>query len=243
MCVNKNNYNHMNIGLLGYGKMGKTIEQIALKRGHDITLKVDKDIENYSLENIDVAIDFSTPDAAVANITKCFNQNVPVISGTTGWLNHYEYVVDLCKEKNGTFLYASNFSLGVNIFFELNKTLSKLMAKLPEYKISIEEIHHTEKLDAPSGTAITLAEEILKNSKYGSWTLDATKSKDLHINSKRIDKVPGTHEVAYKSSVDTLEIKHTSHNRDGFALGAVIAAEWIAGKKGIFSMKDVLNIG
>src|SRR5690554_44643 len=185
VSAKKNQYKHMKIGLLGYGKMGKTIEQIALKRQHDITLKVHKDTENYVLQNIDVAIDFSTPDAAVDNITNCFNHNIPVISGTTGWLEHYDKVVALCKEKNGTFLYASNFSLGVNIFFELNKTLSKLMANLPEYEISMEEIHHTQKLDAPSGTAITLAEEILKNSKYGTWTLDAAKPKDLHINSKR----------------------------------------------------------
>lgn len=233
----------MKIGLLGYGKMGKTIEEIAIKRQHHITLKVDKDTQSYVLDNIDVAIDFSTPDAAVANITKCFNHNIPVISGTTGWLKDYDKVVALCKEKNGTFLYASNFSLGVNIFFELNKTLAKLMANLPEYTISMEEIHHTEKLDAPSGTAITLAEEILSHSKYESWTLDANHPNELHINSKRIDKVPGTHEVTYNSSVDSIEIKHTAHNREGFALGALIAAEWIAGKTGVFSMKDVLNIG
>ncbi|MGC1630670.1 MAG: 4-hydroxy-tetrahydrodipicolinate reductase [Gelidibacter sp.] len=233
----------MKIGLLGYGKMGKTIEQIALNRGHHITLKVDKDSESYSLDNIDVAIDFSTPDAAVANITNCFNHNIPVISGTTGWLEHYDDVLTLCKEKDGTFLYASNFSLGVNIFFELNRTLSKLMANLPEYNISMEEIHHTQKLDSPSVTAITLAEDIIKNSKYGTWTLDAAKPKALHINSKRIDSVPGTHDVTYTSAVDTIEIRHTAHNREGFALGAVIAAEWIAGKKGVFSMKDVLNIG
>lgn len=233
----------MKIGLLGYGKMGKTIEHIALKRKHDIGLKVDKDTDSYVLDNIDVAIDFSTPDSAVDNIVNCFNHNVPVISGTTGWLDHFDEVLAKCKEKNGTFLYASNFSLGVNIFFELNRTLSKLMANLPEYKISMEEIHHLQKLDAPSGTAITLAEDIIKNSKYGTWTLDAAKKEELHINAKRIDRVPGTHEVTYTSSVDTIEIKHTAHNREGFALGAVIAAEWIAGKKGVFSMKDVLNIG
>ena len=233
----------MNIGLLGYGKMGKTIEQIALKRKHDIILKVDENTESYVLDHIDVAIDFSTPNAAVDNIINCFKHNIPVISGTTGWLERYDDVVALCKEKNGTFLYASNFSLGVNIFFELNRTLARLMENLPDYIISMEEIHHTQKLDAPSGTAITLAEDILKNSKYGSWTLDASKLKALHINSKRIDSVPGTHEVTYSSSVDTIEIKHTAHNREGFALGAVIAAEWIAGKKGVFTMKDVLNIG
>ncbi|MEO8774538.1 MAG: 4-hydroxy-tetrahydrodipicolinate reductase [Gelidibacter sp.] len=233
----------MKIGLLGYGKMGKTIEQIALKRGHEITLKVDKDTKSYSLDKVDVAIDFSTPDSAVANIVNCFNHNIPVISGTTGWLEDYDDVLALCKEKNGTLLYASNFSLGVNIFFELNRTLSKLMANLPEYNICLQEIHHTQKLDAPSGTAITLAEDIIKNSKYGTWTLDAAKPMELHINSKRIESVAGTHEVAYTSSVDTIEIKHTAHNREGFALGAVIAAEWIAGKKGVFSMRDVLNIG
>lgn len=233
----------MKIALLGYGKMGKAIEQIALKRGHDIILKVDRDNSDYNFNNVDVAIDFSTPDSAVANIVNCFEHQIPVISGTTGWLEHYDHVVALCKEKNGTFLYASNFSLGVNIFFELNRTLSKLMSNLTEYDISMEEIHHTQKLDAPSGTAITLAEEILKNSKYGTWTLDASKSEALHINSVRKDNIPGTHEVCYTSPVDTIEIKHTAHNRDGFALGAVIAAEWIADKKGVFSMKDVLNIG
>ncbi len=233
----------MKIGLLGYGKMGKTIEKIALQRQHDIVLKVDKDTEHYVLDNIDVAIDFSTPDAAVDNILKCFSHNVPVISGTTGWLEQYDEVLALCKEKEGTFLYASNFSLGVNIFFELNRTLAKLMSNLPEYNITMEETHHTQKLDAPSGTAITLAEDIIENSAYGTWTLDKAKPKELHINAKRIENVPGTHEVTYTSAVDTIAIKHTAHSREGFALGAVIAAEWIADKKGIFSMKDVLNIG
>jgi 4-hydroxy-tetrahydrodipicolinate reductase len=233
----------MKIGLLGYGKMGKTIERVALQRQHEIVLKVDKDTEHFVLDNIDVAIDFSTPNAAVDNILKCFSHNVPVISGTTGWLEQYDEVLALCKEKDGTFLYASNFSLGVNIFFELNRTLAKLMANLPEYSISMEETHHTQKLDAPSGTAITLAEDIIQNSAYGTWTLDKTKPEELHINAKRIKDVPGTHEVTYASAVDTIDIKHTAHSREGFALGAVIAAEWIAGKKGIFSMKDVLNIG
>lgn len=233
----------MNIGLLGYGKMGKAIEQIAIDRGHQIILKVDETTEDYHLDQIDVAIDFSTPDAAVTNILNCFDHNVPVISGTTGWLKRYDDVVTECQDKNGTFLYASNFSLGVNIFFELNKALSKLMANLPEYKISLEEIHHTQKLDAPSGTAITLAEEIIKNSTYEGWSLDDDQPNKLPITAKRIDNVPGTHDVTYRSQVDTIEIKHTAHNREGFALGAVIAAEWIAGKKGVFSMKDVLNIG
>ncbi|OBX25923.1 dihydrodipicolinate reductase [Gelidibacter algens] len=233
----------MKIGLLGYGKMGKTIEKIAIQRQHEIVLKVDKDTEHYVLDNIDVAIDFSTPDAAVDNILKCFSHNVPVISGTTGWLNQYDEVLALCKEKEGTFLYASNFSLGVNIFFELNRTLAKLMANLPEYSISMEETHHTQKLDAPSGTAITLAEDIIENSAYGTWTLDKAMPEELLIKAKRIENVPGTHAVTYTSGVDTIDIKHTAHSREGFALGAVIAAEWIVGKKGIFSMKDVLNIG
>lgn len=233
----------MKIALLGYGKMGKAIEQIALNRGHEIILKVDKDTASYTLDQVDVAIDFSTPDAAVTNITTCLNHNVAVISGTTGWLNHFGQVVDLCHKKNGSFLYASNFSLGVNIFFELNRTLSKLMGNLKDYTISMEEIHHTQKLDAPSGTAISLAEDIIKNSDYDTWTLDAATPKALPIHVKRIENVPGTHEVSYTSAVDTIEIKHTAHSREGFALGAVIAAEWIANKKGVFSMKDVLNIG
>lgn len=233
----------MNIALLGYGKMGKTIERIALDRGHHIMLKVDETTGSYDLDQIDVAIDFSTPDAAVANIVKCFDHNVPVVSGTTGWLEQYDEVVLKCREKNGSFLYASNFSLGVNIFFELNKTLSKLMNNLPEYDISMEEIHHTQKLDAPSGTAITLAEDVIENSKYEKWSLEDEQSKHLHISSKRINNVPGTHTVTYTSTVDTIEINHTAHNRQGFALGAVIAAEWIKGKNGVFTMKDVLNIG
>ncbi|MDG5491518.1 4-hydroxy-tetrahydrodipicolinate reductase [Psychroserpens sp. SPM9] len=232
----------MNIALLGYGKMGRAIETIAKQRGHTITLKVSSATENYTLEGIDVAIDFSLPSSAVANISTCLNHNTPVISGTTGWLESYESMVALCKEKNGSFLYASNFSLGVNIFFELNKTLAKLMAKLPEYTASMEEIHHTEKLDAPSGTAITLAETIIERSNYKKWTLDAPKQNEIGILAKRIENVPGTHEVNYNSEVDSIQIKHTAHSRKGFALGAVIAAEFIHDKKGIFTMKDVLNI-
>jgi len=233
----------MKIALLGYGKMGKAIEVIALQRQHSIALKVTSENSSFNLNDIDVAIDFSTPSTAVNNIIKCFNSNVPVISGTTGWLEHYDHIISLCEEKNGTFLYASNFSLGVNIFFDINKTLSKLMKGLPQYKTSIEEIHHTQKLDAPSGTAITLAEEIIKNSEYKSWTLSVPTNDKLGITAKRIENVPGTHEVTYQSKVDTLEIKHTAHSREGFALGAVIAAEWIADKKGVFTMKNVLNIG
>lgn len=233
----------MKIALLGYGKMGKTIEGIALQRGHQIVLKVDSKDNDYSLDQVDVAIDFSKPDSAVENIEKCLNHNVAVISGTTGWLDSYEDVVELCKSRNGTFLYASNFSLGVNIFFELNKTLSKLMKELPEYEVSIKEIHHTQKLDAPSGTALSLANQIIEHSEYKSWTIESPKSYEIGITSKRIENVPGTHEITYKSSVDTIQIKHKAHSREGFALGAVIAAEWIFGKKGVFTMKDVLNIG
>lgn len=233
----------MNIALLGYGKMGKVIEGIALKRGHSIVLKVTSKDNDYSLSGVDVAIDFSTPDSAIDNITKCLTNSVPVISGTTGWLDNYDKIVALCEAKNGTFLYASNFSLGVNVFFELNKVLSKLMKDLPQYTISVEEIHHTQKLDAPSGTAITLAKEIIENSEYNAWTIGDPKEHEIGITAKRIENVPGTHEITYESNVDSIQIKHTAHSREGFALGAVIASEWILGKKGVFTMKDVLNIG
>nr|WP_321222784.1 4-hydroxy-tetrahydrodipicolinate reductase [uncultured Psychroserpens sp.] len=232
----------MRIALLGYGKMGKAIETIALDRGHEITLKVSSTSETFDLQNCDVAIDFSLPTSAVANISKCLEANVPVISGTTGWLDDYDKVISLCKAKEGTFLYASNFSLGVNIFFELNKTLAKLMAKLPQYKISVEEIHHTQKLDAPSGTAITLANEIIDQTNYEKWTLDTPKQNEIGILAKRIENVPGTHDINYESKVDSIQIKHTAHSREGFALGAVIAAEFVHDKTGVFTMKDVLNI-
>ncbi len=235
----------MKIALLGYGKMGQTIEQIALNRGHDIVLKIDKDDTNYDITKADVAIDFSIPTVAFSNISNCINHGVPVISGTTGWLEQYDEVVNLCEAKKGAFIYASNFSLGVNIFFELNRTLAKMMANLEQYQITMEEIHHTQKLDAPSGTAISLAEDILvKNNTYNQWSLDtATTANSIPIIAKRIPEVPGTHTVTYKSNVDTITIEHEAHNRQGFALGAVIAAEWINGKTGVFTMKDVLNIG
>ncbi len=234
----------MKIALLGYGKMGKVIEQIALQRGHDIVLKVDENTKSYDISITDVAIDFSIPSAAVDNITNCLNNNIPVISGTTGWLDDYDNIVALCKEKNGAFIYASNFSLGVNIFFELNKNLAKMMKNLSQYNVNLEEIHHTQKLDAPSGTAITLAEGIIEQSDYKNWKLDANiDTNTISIESKRIENVPGTHSINYESKVDSLNITHTAHNRDGFALGAVIAAEWLIDKKGIYSMNDVLNIG
>lgn len=233
----------MKIALLGYGKMGKTIEKIALKRGHEIVLKVDKTDSNYNLANVDVAIDFSVPTAAFNNIKNCIQNDVAVISGTTGWLKKYDEIVDFCKQKNGAFIYASNFSLGVNIFFELNKNLAKMMQNLNQYNISLEEIHHTKKLDAPSGTAITLAEDIIKNTSKQSWALDVTTNpNEIPIIAKRIPDIPGTHTVSYQSNVDTIEIKHTAHSREGFALGAIIAAEWLFNKKGVYTMKDVLNL-
>ncbi|GAL81404.1 4-hydroxy-tetrahydrodipicolinate reductase [Algibacter lectus] len=224
--------------------MGQTIEQIAIKRGHNIVLKVDKDDTDYDITKADVAIDFSIPNVAFNNISNCLNNNVPVISGTTGWLDNYDNAIALCEEKKGAFIYASNFSLGVNIFFELNKTLAKMMSTLEQYNVSMEEIHHTKKLDAPSGTAITLAEGIINNNPhYDGWMLDDKADKKLPIVAKRIEDVPGTHTVTYQSEVDTITIDHVAHNRQGFALGAVIASEWIVGKTGVFTMNDVLNIG
>ena len=241
----------MKIALLGYGKMGQVIERIATERGHEIVLKKDEFNTYEGLSDADVAIDFSVPSAAVDNISSCFHANVPVISGTTGWLDRYDEMAALCTAKNGGFISSSNFSLGVNIFFELNEYLAKIMAQFDSYKVTMEEIHHTQKLDAPSGTAISLAKGVIENSNYTNWTLenpdsnhpsDSELAKQIHIEAKRIGDVPGTHTVTYESVVDAIEIKHTAHNREGFALGAVIAAEWIVGKHGIFTMKDVLGI-
>ncbi|MGB5822257.1 MAG: 4-hydroxy-tetrahydrodipicolinate reductase [Saonia sp.] len=233
----------MNIALFGYGKMGKMIAHIAQNRNHSIVAKVDLDTPQVDFSMVDVAIDFSTPNAAFDNIKSCFQHGIPVISGTTGWLGNYNEAVDLCKEKKGAFIYASNFSLGVNVFFELNAYLAAMMKNLKQYSIAMEEIHHTQKLDAPSGTAITLAKGIIENTTYTSWKLDDAADYEIPITSKRIANVPGTHTVSYKSDVDTIKIKHTAHNREGFALGAVIAAEWILGRTGVFTMKDVLNLG
>ncbi len=232
----------MKIALLGYGRMGKEIEKIAVSRGHKIVIR--KDVEDViDITIADVAIDFSVPTSAFDNISNCLKNGVPVISGTTGWLAKYEDAVNLCKKEKGAFIYASNYSLGVNIFFELNKQLAKMMENLEDYDISMEEIHHTKKLDAPSGTAITLAEGIIDNSSKEKWELDhKTSENNIPIVAKRIPEVPGTHTVWYNSEVDSIEIKHTAHNRKGFALGAVVAAEWILDKTGVFSMKDVLNI-
>ncbi|NND26393.1 MAG: 4-hydroxy-tetrahydrodipicolinate reductase [Flavobacteriaceae bacterium] len=234
----------MRIALLGYGKMGKTIEKIAMSRGHSIVLKITEESEDYNIALADIAIDFSVPSAAVDNISNCLRNGVPVVCGTTGWLKDYNSIINLCKETDGAFIYASNFSLGVNIFFELNSKLAAMMSGLKDYNASIEEIHHTQKLDAPSGTAISLAEGIIENTDYTSWELDPAKgSHEIPISAKRVKDVPGTHSVSYSSKVDSIEIRHEAYSRDGFALGAVVAAEWLLGKTGIFTMKDVLNIG
>lgn len=230
----------MKIALLGYGKMGKTIERLAQERGHEIVLKITDNIEQQDIVKADVAIDFSVPNAAFKNITTCFNHQVPVISGTTGWLSRYDEAVELCNKKGAAFIYASNFSLGVNLFFELNKKLASLMNKFPEYKVAIEEIHHTQKLDAPSGTAITLAEQIIEQTGKKGWKLDEAGEEEIPITAKRIDSVPGTHIITYNSPIDSIKIEHEAHSRDGFALGAIIAAEWLKDKKGVFTMKDVL---
>jgi len=232
----------MKIALLGYGKMGKVIEKIALERGHEVVLKKTSSNSFEGLENADVAIDFSVPSSAISNISECLNNGVPIVSGTTGWLENYNKMETLCEEKNGAFIYGSNFSLGVNIFFELNNHLAKMMSKFNQYDASMEEIHHTKKLDKPSGTAISLANGIINHTKYNNWAIENPTPEDVFIDVKRIDEVPGTHSVFYTSKEDTIEIKHTAHSRDGFAFGSVIAAEWLLGKKGIFTMKDVLKL-
>ncbi len=233
----------MKIALLGYGKMGKAIEKIALERGHEIVLKTTIDTKKIDITLADIAIDFSSPNVAFNNISICLQNKVPVVSGTTAWLDKYEEAVALCKQNNGAFIYASNFSLGVNLFFELNKKLANIMAKRTDYSVSLEEIHHTQKIDAPSGTAISLAQPILEKFNKKDWVLGVTNNKkELPIIAKRIDNVAGTHSVKYTSDVDEIEIIHTAKNRKGFALGAVIAAEWLVNKKGVYSMQDVLEL-
>ncbi|MCB9223095.1 MAG: 4-hydroxy-tetrahydrodipicolinate reductase [Crocinitomicaceae bacterium] len=238
----------MNIALFGYGKMGKVIERIAVERGHTITAKIDRDNpkESADLSNTDVVIEFSVPDSAQDNIRFCIDHQLPIVIGTTGWYQHLGALTDYCNSNNGALLHATNFSVGVNIFFEINKRLAQLMSSQDQYRASVIEIHHTEKLDAPSGTGITLCEGIIDNhTKYDKWEnvkLSEISDKGaLSIESVRLQNVPGTHEIKYASLVDEIEIKHTAHNRDGFGLGSVIAAEWIKGKKGVFTMKDVLN--
>jgi 4-hydroxy-tetrahydrodipicolinate reductase len=242
------NLTDMNIALMGYGKMGKAIESIALDRGHEVVLKIDKDnrheITTEKLREADVMIEFTSPETAVENILFGFESGIPVISGSTGWMNLWGEVEAACHAKGGGFLYASNFSVGVNIFFELNKMLARLMSAQPEYNVRMEEIHHTEKKDAPSGTAITLAQQILEETKSLSrWVSGETNAADtLSIISHRIDPAPGTHTILYDSDIDRIEITHTAHSRKGFALGAVLAAEFMKDKKGIYAMKDVLKI-
>ena len=217
------------------------IEEIAQKRGHQIVARIKKG-DTPDLNHADVAIDFSIPEAAFDNITHCFRNHVPVISGTTGWLERYQEALAVCEEHHGAFIYASNFSLGVNIFFELNKYLAKMMANLQDYSAEMEEIHHTQKLDAPSGTAITLAEGIMEHTKYSNWSLEDKGDRTIPVHAIRTGQVPGTHTIRWGSAVDRIDITHTAHNREGFALGAVIAAEWIKDKKGVYTMKDVLNL-
>lgn len=239
----------MKIALIGYGKMGKAIEEIALAQHHEIVLRIDlNNAADFTAEKLalaDVAIEFTGPHSAVENILKCLSFGIPVISGSTGWLDHWDKVVNYCAEQNGTFIYSSNYSIGVNLFFEVNQHLANLMEQYPSYDIFLKEIHHTQKKDAPSGTAITLAEQVLKFiSRKTSWTNESVKpnSNLLEITSERVDPAPGTHYVKYSSAIDDIEIIHTAHNRTGFAGGAVSAAQFAIGKKGIFTMKEVLGL-
>lgn len=231
----------MRIALVGYGKMGRIIDEIATKRGNEVVARLDETPTKESLNNPDVVIEFSQPEVAFSNIKICLENKIPVVSGTTGWLDKKPEIEKVAQENGTAFLYGSNFSLGVNLFFALNEKLADLMKNFDEYNCQLEEIHHVHKKDAPSGTAITLAEGIIENDdRYTSWKLDETKAKELGIIALRKDEVPGTHSVFYKSDVDEIEIKHIAYNRNGFALGAVVAAEWLKGKTGNFSMKDVL---
>ncbi|NUM51317.1 MAG: 4-hydroxy-tetrahydrodipicolinate reductase [Flavobacteriales bacterium] len=237
----------MKIALLGYGKMGKEIESIAQQRLHTVPLKINSSNKNEitiaNLQKADVAIEFSQPENAIGNILKCFEAGIPVVVGTTGWYEHFQMIESECKKNNATLLYATNFSIGVNLFFALNRYLAHLMKNYTEYRTSIEETHHSQKLDSPSGTAITLAEGIMKvNSHLKKWVNETTdNTTEIPITSHRIGNVPGTHHITYHSAVDSIEIKHTAHNRSGFALGAVLAAEWLQHKKGIFTINDIIN--
>ncbi len=238
----------MKIALIGYGKMGKAIEQVALQKGHSIVAKIDQDNLNDfipgNLQQADAAIEFTSPHSAFENIKSCIEWGVPVVSGSTGWTDRLNEIKELVKARNGAFIYASNFSIGVNIFFEVNKKLASLMAPQADYDVLIEETHHTQKKDAPSGTAITLAEQVLNELKRKKkWVNEKSgAAEDLSIVSYRTDPAPGTHSVRYTSSIDDIEIVHTAHSRSGFAAGAVLSAEFLAGKKGCFTMKDVLNL-
>ncbi len=238
----------MNIALIGYGKMGQAIGEIAVQRGHEVVLTIDMhnaaDFNYTNLAKVDVAIEFTGPHSALDNVMKCLDYNVPVVCGSTGWLKDYKIATDFCKAKNGSMVYASNFSVGVNLFFELNKKLAMLMAPHPEYRISLGETHHTQKKDSPSGTAVSLAEQVIAANKLKkSWVnKPSDRPEELEILSDRIDPAPGTHTVKYHSEIDDIEIIHTAHNRTGFATGAVLAAEYIKKNKGIFGMKEVLGL-
>lgn len=231
----------MRIALVGYGKMGHIIDELATKKGHEIVARLNETPTAENLNNPDVVIEFSNPEVAFNNIKLCLENKIPVICGTTGWLDQKPKIEEIALQNNTAFLYGSNFSLGVNLFFALNEKLANLMKDFSEFNVQLEEIHHTQKKDAPSGTAISIAEGIIKNDdRFDSWKLDETQNKELGIFAIRENEVPGTHSVYYKSDVDEIEIKHTAFNRNGFAVGAIIAAEWIIGKTGNFTMKDVL---
>lgn len=238
----------MRIAIIGYGKMGHMIEEIALKRGHEIVLKINiENLEDFTKENLskaDVAIEFTGPSTAYENVKKCVEFGVPIVTGSTGWNDKLAEMKEYVQQQQGSFLHTSNFSVGVNIFFEVNKFLAKLMNEQPEYDVELREIHHTAKLDAPSGTAVTLAEQVLQHlPRKNKWVNEVSdKREELSIISERIDPAPGIHYVKYKSEIDDIEIIHTAHNRKGFATGAVLAAEYIHDKKGIFSMSDVLHL-
>jgi len=244
----------MKIALLGYGKMGQIIERFALERGHEVVLKISidnrEDLTESNLRKADVAIDFSTPDAVISNIYTCFDANVPVVVGTTGWYGQLQEVKNECLSSNNSLLYGSNFSIGVNLFFHINKVMAKLMNDFPAYEVQVEEIHHTQKLDSPSGTAMTIAEDIIDNlGRKSEWVNelvgtpfeDTLTKEQLLIESHRIESVPGTHTVVYSSEVDEIELRHTAHNRSGFALGAVVAAEWLHNKQGFYNIADIFN--
>ena len=239
----------MKIALIGYGKMGKVIEEIAVERGHSISAKVNSSqkIDSCDLTNSDIAIEFSRPELAFQHIDHCLNKNLPIVVGTTAWYDHLNDIKELVSQKNGSMLFASNFSIGVNVFFEINRRLAQLMSGQTDYQASLEEIHHLQKLDAPSGTAMTLANDILENNNdYLSWVLGEekkphTNNYQLGITSYRQPDVPGTHAIKYTSEIDTLTISHEAHSRKGFALGAIIAAEWLQNKKGVYTINDLLN--
>ncbi|MDR2287071.1 MAG: 4-hydroxy-tetrahydrodipicolinate reductase [Prevotellaceae bacterium] len=235
----------MKIALIGYGKMGKTIERFAIQRGHSVTVRIDKnntdDIYSGEFLSSDIAIEFSVPETAFINVSTALNLGVPVVCGTTGWLNKLKDVKQLCEKQKLAFIYSSNFSLGVNIFFYINRKLAEVMKNYPEYGISIEEIHHIHKKDAPSGTAVTLAEDILNQVNLERWSL-VKEENSLHISAVREGEIPGTHSVIYENGIDSIKIRHEAKSRDGFALGAVIAAEFAQGKQGFYTMKEVLGL-